>query len=239
MIIDCIADLHGHRPKLEGGDLLIIAGDSLATNDINQWHIFASWMNGLNYKKIIFIAGNHDTVIERWDKEQVKGGYKGSVSDPADKVEYLCDSGTQVTIYPDLKPEPEGLVYTREDFKVWGSPWSLKFEGMNPHCRAFTGTEVDLEQKYALIPEDIDILVTHTPPYRILDWKTGREGKRHLGSTALRSWLTFKGKPKLHVFGHIHEAYGIQEPVFGYCSVNASILDEDYIASNKPIRIIL
>lgn len=27
MIIDCIADLHSHYPKLDGGDLLIVAGD--------------------------------------------------------------------------------------------------------------------------------------------------------------------------------------------------------------------
>jgi hypothetical protein len=30
MIIDCIADLHGHYPKLDGGDLLIICGDLTA-----------------------------------------------------------------------------------------------------------------------------------------------------------------------------------------------------------------
>jgi len=132
MIIDCISDLHGFYPKLEGGDLLIVAGDLTARHTDKEWYEFASWMHEQNYRKIVFIAGNHDTMIEEWDKEQDESGYEGPVSDSNDRIEYLCDSGTEF----------EGL-------KIWGSHWTKRFEGINPHCMAFTcDTEDELYDKF-------------------------------------------------------------------------------------------
>ena len=55
------------------------------------------------------------------------------------------------------------------------------------------------------IPTDIDILVTHYPPYGILD-----EG---LGSAEILNFV-MKSKPTYHLFGHIHATAG-QELQFG------------------------
>ena len=55
------------------------------------------------------------------------------------------------------------------------------------------------------IPTDIDILVTHYPPYGILD-----EG---LGSPEILNFV-MKSKPTYHLFGHIHATAG-EELQFG------------------------
>lgn len=214
MIIDCISDLHGFYPAMEGGDLLIVAGDLTARNYIVEHHRFVEWLCSQTYKRKIFIAGNHDSY---WVFR--------SLYWKDDNTEYLCDSATEF----------EGL-------NIWGSPWTKTFSGMNPHCKAFTvDTEEELADKWKLIPHNIDILITHSPPYDILD-KT-IDG-RNTGSSSLWSWFKYVERPKLHVFGHIHEAYGQEEKFMGYNdimvkSINASHVNERYEPVNKPIRVIL
>jgi Icc-related predicted phosphoesterase len=50
----------------------------------------------------------------------------------------------------------------------------------------------------------VDILVTHCPPYKILD---KADSGKHGGSKALRNKV-LEIKPKFHLFGHIHEGSG-------------------------------
>lgn len=222
MIIDCISDLHGHYPTLEGGDLLIIAGD-LTANDTSQEHLdFVRWITNQNYKKKVFIGGNHDNrLIGPWP-----GGTKGPFRE--DKAfydfDYLCDSGTEF----------EGL-------KIWGSPWTRTFKGMNPNCMAFAvNTEEELAAKWALIPDDVDILVTHEPMHGCLDEL--KDGTM-CGSTSLQDRIA-KLHPMLHVCGHIHEGYEIYQspkgtPFYPTIFINASHVNERYQPINKPIRVIL
>ena len=207
MSIDCISDLHGYYPKLEGGDLLIVAGDLTATDSYEEYIEFLKWFDESNYIKKIFIAGNHDNNILpiTW----MNG--------------YLEDSGTEF----------EGL-------KIYGSPWTRRFKGMNPKCMAFTvDTEEELMDKFELIPHDTDILITHSPALGILD---KRSGGHSVGSSALFAWLKYVERPRLHVFGHIHESHGRQEVFPSYenkmmISVNASHVDSVFDPINKPIRI--
>lgn len=214
MIIDCIADLHGHYPQLDGGDLLIVAGD-LTTRDAGCEYIeFCLWLAIQPYKMRIVIGGNHDSMLEK-EPTILK---ESDSSTPCLPWIYLCDSGAEF----------EGL-------KIWGSPWSLTFPGINPHCTAFTGTEEDLEAKFKLIPDDTDILITHGPPYGILDRMV--DG-RHVGIKSLQMELFRRLRLKLIVCGHIHESYGI-EPPGGIVerAVNCSHVNERYEPVNKPIRI--
>lgn len=210
MIIDCISDLHGYYPKLEGGDLLIVAGD-LTARDTSDEHIdFIEWLEIQDYQKKIVIAGNHDNNI---DPDGIETYCWNS--------SYLEDSGTKF----------DGL-------KIWGSPWSLTFDGINPKCEAFTGDEEFLKRKFDLIPVDIDILITHSPPYGIMD----KGLHLHLGSHELRNIVLDAcrlPRMKLHVFGHIHECGGkkINTPLCSF--VNASHVDEKYRPVNEPVRIIL
>lgn len=222
MIIDCISDLHGHYPKLEGGDLLIIAGDLTARDIEEEYGNFLIWCIGRiqkQYKKLIFIPGNHDNYIYDTYKN-------GCIFNPKfPQISMLCDSGTEF----------EGL-------KIWGSPWTLAFYGINPKCKAFTcDTDEELAEKWKLIPNDIDILITHCPPYGILD-KVERitldEDHGHVGSPSLRNVL-HRVKPKLWVFGHIHSCGGRSIDLCTTTLVNASQMNERYEPVNKPVRIIL
>lgn len=227
MIIDCTSDLHGYLPELEGGDLLIIAGDITASDRIPQWNDFFNWVDKQQYKKKVMVAGNHDGFLKNCatssdiDDDWYQQMYPGE----GRTIEYLCDSGIEF----------EGL-------KIWGSPWTKGFSGMNPHCKAFTlETEKELLAKWELIPEDIDILITHSPSNGVLDevkdYTTGRI--ENFGSCSLIKPMVKSGC-RLHVFGHIHASYGkFFNPINGITYVNASHVNEEYEPVNKPIRVIL
>jgi Icc-related predicted phosphoesterase len=218
MIVDIISDPHGFYPALEGGDLLIIAGDLTARDDFQEWKTFFKWIATLTYKKKIVICGNHDRFMEY---------NPGFMFDEKDSFEYLCDSGTEF----------QGL-------KIYGSPWTKSFAGENPKCLAFTcETEEELADHWKCIPEDTDILVTHSPPFTIRD---GRNPNQNLGSRSLMKRIS-KINLKLHVFGHIHEGYGIMDLQWlklkngfkGGLYVNASHVNEYYEPVNPPIRVVL
>jgi Icc-related predicted phosphoesterase len=79
------------------------------------------------------------------------------------------------------------------------------------------------------IPSDTDILITHQPPNGILDCSANI----HYGDSNLLK-IVLKTKPKFHLFGHIHKAYGIEKSEH-ITFVNASILSENYELINEPI----
>lgn len=214
MIIDCISDLHGHLPKLSGGDLLIVAGDLTARDLPGQYLTFNRWLNDQDYTRKIVVAGNHDGLIEKaWKRDQSHPYVIG------ENAIYLQDSGTEFM----------GL-------KIWGSPWTPNF--CNWHFMKERGN--DIKQKWDLIPDDVDILITHGPALGIQDevQPEGREARGEFaGCEELKTAIIERLKKlKLHVFGHIHYSYG-KVIVSGVVHVNCSIMDEDYRPVNKPITI--
>lgn len=214
MIIDCIADLHGNYPDLEGGDLLIVAGDLTAGDAFPEYVGFFNWLRRQRYRRKVLVAGNHDNHLLRLY----------TIPEEETDLSYLCDSGTEF----------EGL-------KIWGSPWTKSFPGMNPHCKAFTlDTEEELAEKWALIPDDTDILITHSPPYGILDrvdFSEDDSSAINVGSTSLAKFVGARVKPpRFWIWGHIHESYGFKTS-FLTQYVNASHVNGHYQPVNKPIRI--
>ncbi len=113
-----------------------------------------------------------------------------------------------------------------EGLRIYGSPWQPAM-----HDWAFNLPRGEaLRKKWALIPKGIDILVTHTPPYGYGD-EVGEEG--HAGCFDLLRRVQ-ELKPRYHVFGHIHDGYGIFETK-DTTFINASICDGNYRAVHKPI----
>lgn len=210
MLVTAISDLHGDRPKLKGGDLLIIAGDLTARDRLSEYQEFCHWLHNQEYDRKIIIAGNHDMRIQK-EPFQFDTMITGAT--------YLCDSCT----------EYQGL-------KIWGTPWSNWFRGVNPDCTAFMlQSNFMMMEKFALIPEDTDILITHSPCYQRLD-KTlyGDEA----GSLALRNRVDFLRllKLKYHFHGHIHEAYGRHEEG-GLKTFNVARMDISYMPRNEIVNI--
>lgn len=237
MIIDCCADLHGNYPTLDGGDLLIVAGDLTASDKYLDYLHCLDWILGQPYKKKVLIAGNHDNYL----RDHCSSEWEKGKSQQIAGIDYLCDSGTEIqwnepTLTKDgLKYAPSNYSYANKKLKIWGSPWTLTFPGINPKCTAFTGDEGLLAEKFALIPDDIDILVTHGPSFGNLDITKRGES---VGSISL--WMKIlEVRPKMHIFGHIHESYGDATHYNGIRLINCSHVNEHYEPVNKPIRIIL
>lgn len=229
MKITCVSDLHGEQPELEGGDLLILAGDYTASSKIPQWCEFFSWVKKQNYHKKIMIAGNHDSLFEHgYPKTQQEADELKEVQSilmeqelmEEEDFEYLCDS----------RAEFNGM-------KIWGSPWTPSFG--NWYFMKDRGE--DIKKMWDLIPDDTEILITHGPPFGILDEVT-RSSKYRIvercGCHHLRSSLERLKNLKLHIFGHIHEGYG-QVEIDGVTYINCSIMNGDYESVNKPINIII
>jgi predicted phosphohydrolase len=111
-------------------------------------------------------------------------------------------------------------------FKIWGSPVTPLYGG------AFgLSSPADRTRLYAEIPDDVDILVTHGPPYGILDRSPGT--LHHTGCPQLLEAVT-RLKLRLHIFGHVHGAHGlvsIDHTLF----VNAALLGPDGDLDAPPI----
>ncbi len=111
-------------------------------------------------------------------------------------------------------------------FKIWGSPQTPRFfDWAFMYSRGYAPWEQ--------IPDDTDILITHGPPYGHGDYVP--RDNRVVGCIELLNRVA-KVKPKLHIFGHIHEGRGItrSDGIPGTAFINASIVDGDYRPIYKP-----
>ena len=203
MRIVCLSDTHNCNEEIAvpAGDILIHAGDATIRGTIDEIVLFNEWFSSLPHPYKIFVAGNHDWLFEI-DPKLAKSLFTESVI-------YLQDSLVEI----------EGL-------KIYGSPWQPWFFDW-----AFNLSRGEpLAEKWKLIPEDTDILITHGPPFGILDFPPNGFS---VGCERLRKRVE-KIRPQLHVFGHIHFSYGKLKK-FGVEFANASICDEGYAPVNLPL----
>jgi Icc-related predicted phosphoesterase len=115
-----------------------------------------------------------------------------------------------------------------EGLRIWGTPWQPWFYDWAFNLR----TEDELAQKFQIIPPETDILISHGPPKGILDQTIRGES---VGSSSLLRKI-LEVRPKLVVFGHIHEGYGMMEQD-SIMFVNASSCDGRYRCVNPPILV--
>lgn len=217
-----ISDTHGlhDQVKVPDGDVLIFAGDLGGYGTKAEVWRFATWMGKQKHAHKIAIAGNHDWALykpsEKW---RARGIFQAA------HVTYLEDSG--ITI--------DGVTF-------WGTPWTPNFYDwafMYPRSSEMAKTV------WNKVPEGTDVLITHGPPRGILD-PAYSDPSGHAGCDELYEQVTERIKPKVHVFGHLHDGYGkltvhvnppMKRPREDILFVNAAICNDFYQPVNAPIEV--
>lgn len=227
MRVVATSDFHGTLPEIPECDLLLIGGDVCPVWDHNRkfqadWlrGEFNEWLRQVPAQEIVGIAGNHDFVLQ----DSKKLGYE------LDWI-YLNNESVTVSIH-------NGTTF--ESLNIWGSPYSNKFGGW-----AFMTSEVELSRIYHDIPRDVDIIISHGPPWGFGDevvgfsmTKRGMIEAAHVGSTSLANQLFYEvwENLKLVTFGHIHEGYGKYE-MKNIRMLNTSLMNDEYKPVNPPIEL--
>ena len=202
MRIVCLSDTHAQNRKV-----VVPKGDILIhAVDIEALSIemvedFAEWWLGLPHKYKVVIPGNHDLIMM----------HPVSLEICRDILEgtLLVDEGREI-----------------EELRIWGSPWTPVFGDW-----AFMKPRSQMVKVWEKVPDKVDILVTHGPPFGVLD-RTEREWQ-NVGCESLRE-VVERVKPKIHVFGHIHEGYG-EGRIGDTLCINVSVVNSTYFMENKPV----
>lgn len=228
----CISDIHGMWDKfnIPHGDILIISGDicqnfsyykekdariQLAYVEKELHSILDKLSN--RFKYIILVPGNHDKCFAL--HEDVCRNILRTI----DNLYILIDQQIKLN-----------------SIKFYGSPWTPWFHGdtwvynIMPDYTKNNNIISQAKRIWEKIPNDTEVLITHGPPYGILDNIDYGNGQS-VGCTYLLDRVK-KINPKYHIFGHIHECYGrtkINTTEF----INASICTLTYRPINKPIVI--
>ncbi|CAK9098859.1 UPF0046 protein C25E10.12 [Durusdinium trenchii] len=173
------------------GDIFIHSGDVAKVGNDGELGDFNHWLGTIKHKyKHMFIiagpaggrnpAGNHDYWDTNWRLN------RGWVSEAeASNPNYFQSKITNAKVLNHEMAEVMGL-------KIWGAGW---------HARRGDSRSGN---NYGDLPAGIDILVTHDAPFGIFDMTGGG----HWGSTHALLDAIYRAKPKVHLFGHIHEQRG-------------------------------
>lgn len=229
--ITAISDTHSShkRCKLPGGDILIHAGDATFLGQPKEVTPFMEWMSVQPYKYKVFIAGNHDI---GW--EPIGEGINCMFTGKFDFRGMKLKKGLEEKYRKMAKRL--GLIYlhdeevTLDGIRIYGTPYQPEFQGW-----AFNLPKDGIKAKeiYRKIPEGIDVLVTHGPPWGIMDATLDPYENRCGCPVLLRRVLEVK--PQYHIFGHIHEGYG-EEHFEGITFLNVSTCQRDYKTFNGPVN---
>lgn len=205
--IFAVSDMHGYLPEpasMPEGDLLLIGGD-----------VTPVW--------------NHDRYFQRdWLRTDFKDWlreipYENIVGIAGNHDFYAMQNSGFMAELPWTYLQDEAA--TVGGLKIWGSPWVTRLSGW-----AFCTTEDVMSDKIDSMDHDIDIFLTHSPPYGFGDLYNRAE---HVGSTAIANRLMYDKWPNLKsiVFGHIHEGFGMI-PFEGWKLYNVSYLNQSYDSEN-------
>mmetsp|Transcript_24923 Transcript_24923/g.21803 ORF Transcript_24923/g.21803 Transcript_24923/m.21803 type:complete len:267 (+) Transcript_24923:2-802(+) len=208
----CISDTHNGYKSLtkqlidlyqSEKDILIHAGDMTDRGSMDELNDINDWFGKLPYKYKIVISGNMDGI--GLDNHNLNG-YKIFTN-----AIYL---------------QHETFTIQEIGLKIFASPYTPQFVG---GFQLYSDKES--EEKWKDIPTDTDVLITHGPPYHVLD-STSR-GKS-IGDNMLWNQLNHRIRPKAMVFGHVHASFGTQQ-VNGVQYVNAAQFNGIY-SGDKSVR---
>jgi Icc-related predicted phosphoesterase len=210
MKIVALSDTHGqHRMvSVPDGDILIFSGDMTMGGEPWALNDFSEWLAALPHEHKLWTYGNHEWTCDPRNAHYVPG------------FDCIVQSGRR------LGDHQSGTLVKVNGLRIWGSPVHPRFHGW-----AF-GREKgsDIRRYWEQIPLDADVVVTHGPPQGILDANGAGE---QCGCPALRDRLSAV-RPAVHIFGHIHTRYGVEQRG-ATRFVNAALLDDKYELVREPI----
>ncbi|KAK3782991.1 hypothetical protein RRG08_058050 [Elysia crispata] len=228
-----LSDTHSQVENLTGfvppGDVLIHAGDFTQIGLPSAIQKFDTFLGSLPHKRKVIIAGNHDLTLDMDMVKNRRDHLRNHFQIQEQKFEAVLEE-LQVSSSRELL---KSCIYLLDSsiticgIKIHGSPWQPFFGdwGFN-----LPRGEACLE-KWDKIPDDTDILVTHGPPIGHGDHCF--DGQR-AGCVELLTTIQTRVKPRYHLFGHIHEAYGMTTD--GHTTfINGSNCTLRYKPHNAPI----
>lgn len=204
------SDLHGNLPDIPECDVLIVAGD-----------VCPNWDHTRPFQRLWL-----ETNFSNWLREA-----------PADVIlgiggnhDYaLEESAAFARKLPWIYLLDEGLDF--RGVKFWGFPWVPNLSKW-----AFHLDDAGLDRKIDLIPNDMDIVIAHGPPWGTCDKTVPRFGGCHAGFPGTNGMLK-RVKPEIYVCGHIHEGYGFAVNDAGVNVMNVSRMTEDYEPTNPVVEV--
>ena|SRR3990167_1898035 len=212
MRIVCISDTHYPNSAdwdvdLPEGDMLLHGGDATFMGTIAEVSSFNFTLGKLKKRYthgIFFTPGNHDWFYEKNELLARDMTYNARV--------LIHETAIVGDINLFMSP-----------FQPWFNNWAFNLDRGS----------IDLKDKWATIPSETSVLVTHGPPLNILDKCPSGE---RVGCYDLLQRVKELKQLKIHSFGHIHHSYG-QIEIEGTKFINASMCNEQYETVNKPIVI--
>jgi Icc-related predicted phosphoesterase len=223
MKLAVFSDTHTYhrRMQLPEADVLVCCGDITASGEESTVLDLIDWITeelprrGRHYRHKILVPGNHDFCLDIRSSRFVEGLHA--------KLE---DHGIMVCM--DRKLEIDGVMF-------YGTPW-VHMPGWAFHDGGKNRFRIAGLATIG-IPENTQVLLSHSPPLGILDRCPGGEMAYHVGSQDLLRAVRSLPRLKVHAFGHIHEGYGQQQEEGGPLFVNACICTRAYEPTNDPILV--
>ncbi len=207
-LITAISDTHSKHSGIHvpSCDLLIHAGDFSNRGTFLETLDFLDWFKVQPAEHKILICGNHDFI------------------------------GEQNSAWFRQECENRDIWYLENDHKVidgisiYGSPFTPTFN----RWAFMKNRGPEIANVWDLIPEGLDILITHGPAYGILDKCPASVGCQDLLEAIERT------KPAFHIYGHIHEGGGNEPVTIGETTfINASIVNRRLDVIHQPISFMI
>jgi Icc-related predicted phosphoesterase len=206
MRIVFISDTHNlhHGLSVPEGDMVIHSGDFMNSGrHEHELSSFIDFYSSFPHKHKLVVPGNHDFWAEKYP-EDTKRRFKEK------DITFLIHQSVII----------EGLKFYGDPYQPWFYDWAFNLK---------RGEE--LRKNWEKVPDDTDILITHSPPYGHLDRVI--LGNTSVGCEELKKRIDVV-KPIISCFGHIHEAYG-KEKTKNTLFINSSVCDHRYNVINPPI----
>lgn len=220
MLLVAISDTHGahHDIDLPYGDILVHCGDFSNTGSPREIDSFSQWFGSQPHPIKLLVWGNHDLTLDRPFYDANWKRFHKQKYPPLPK-NYWKDRGiTTLT----------NEIVVVNGIKFWGHPalrpeynyWAWEFDSWKDSDDTMYG-----------IPRDVDVVITHSPPYGVLDRNLSGE---HIGNEELLVHIHDRVRPRICIFGHVHNPGSVRDDN-GTRYYNVSMVDENLNIAHEPL----